>query len=126
VVYDTAVQRWGWLSSTVVLQLGCTFRWPSTRGAVRRRTVGRVLVGWIGSSYTVVGESSLAMNGQVGDGGAQRLLRRGRHVGAEVDPEDGECGEAAQCLQHLVRQVAPAEVEGGECGKVAHCASALS
>ena len=41
-VYDTAVQRGGWSCSTVVLQLGLHAwgRWPSTRGAVHRRTAG--------------------------------------------------------------------------------------
>jgi hypothetical protein len=53
-----------------------------------------------------VGESSLlAINGQVGDGGAQRLLRRGRHVGAVAEVQSGESSEAAECAQHLVRHV---------------------
>jgi hypothetical protein len=46
-VYDTAVQGGGWSCSTVVLQLGLhgLARWPSTRGAVHRRTAGRALRG---------------------------------------------------------------------------------
>jgi hypothetical protein len=43
-------------------------------------------------SCTVVGESSsLALNRQVGDGGAQRLLRLGGYVGAVDEVKAGEC-----------------------------------
>jgi hypothetical protein len=42
--------------------------------------------GWDGNSCTVVGASpSLAPNRQVVDGGAQRLLPRGRRVAAVVE-----------------------------------------
>jgi hypothetical protein len=59
-----------------------------------------------------VGESSLLLDRQVGDGSAQRLLRHGRQVGAVEEAEETEIGEAAQCLQALVHQVvAEAEVE---------------
>jgi hypothetical protein len=46
-LYDTVVQRGGWSYSTVVLQLRLhgRARWPSTRGAVHRRTAGRALRG---------------------------------------------------------------------------------
>jgi hypothetical protein len=67
------------------------------------------------AAASVVGDGSLAVNCQVGDGSAQRLLPRGRHDGAAVEGEGGECGEAAHCAQPLVCHVdAPAEAERRE------------
>jgi hypothetical protein len=106
-----------WYSSCgYTARLGCPPREALYTVALRVCAEGRH-----GSSYTVVGESlSSATNRQVGDGGAQRLLRRGRHVGAVAEVQSGECGEAAQCAQPLVRHVdAAAEVECGECGEAA-------
>jgi hypothetical protein len=75
------------------------------------------------AAATVVGESSsFIMNCQVGEGGAQRLLPRGRHVGAAGEEEGGEGGERAQCLQAFARNVGEVgEVELGECREAADC-----
>jgi hypothetical protein len=73
-----------------------------------------------------VDSSSFVMNRQVGEGGAQRLLPRGGHVGAEAEVEAFEGGQPAQCLQALARQVlAAAEGEVGEGGERAQCLQAF-
>jgi hypothetical protein len=67
------------------------------------------------------------LDSQGGDGDAQRLLRRGRHVAAAVEVEGGESCDAAQCLQAFVSHVvAVADVEGRERGEAAaQCAQHL-
>jgi hypothetical protein len=49
-----------------------------------------------------MGESSPlgVHNRQRGDGGAQRLLRCGRHAGAAVEVEGGEGGEVGYAPRH--------------------------
>jgi hypothetical protein len=60
------------------------------------------------SSSVLIG---VLLDRQVGDGGAQRLLRCGRDIGAAAEVELGESCEAAQCTQLLARHaVAASEI----------------
>jgi hypothetical protein len=58
-------------------------------------------------------------------GGPAAPVSPGRHLEAADKVEVGECGEAAQCLQTLVRHVAAAEVEENKLGEAADCAEHL-